>query len=478
MGSEGIEVLMVTLALQGHMNPMLKFAKQLVSKGVRITIATNDYARHRMLDSKNSSALSVTNGGAAAGSNAINLEFFSDGLSHEFDRGKHADKFIDAVKTEGYKNLSSLITNLTNSGRKFSAIIINPFVPWVADIAAEQGIPCAALWIQASSVYSIYYHYFRHMELFPDLKYPNETVELPGLPVLEVRDLPTFILPSSPPHFRILVEEFVRNLDKIKWVLGSSFYELEEEIVKSMASLKPISSIGPLVSPFLLGKEETVQGNVDMWSVEDSCIQWLDKQPPSSVIYIAFGSIIILKQQQIESIAAALKKTKQPFLWVLKKSDHATDGELPLGFIEETKEQGLVVSWCPQERVLIHPALACFVTHCGWNSTLETVVAGVPVIAYPEWTDQPTDAKLLVDVFKMGVRMRNDEDGTLSTEEVERCIREISDRPGTVAMKEKAMELKAAAKKAIEPEGSSDKNINRFINEMIGKSFSNGTIVV
>lgn len=123
----------------------------------------------------------------------------------------------------------------------------------------------------------------------------------------------------------------------------------------------------------------------------------------------------------------------------------------------------------------MHKAVACFMTHGGWNSALETVVWGVPVIVYPEWTDQPTNAKLLSDVFKVGVRVRingDEEDGVVTTKEVERCIEEVINGPRAAEMKKRAMELKEAANKALEVGGSSDQNINEFINNISGKSIT------
>ncbi|KAE8695376.1 UDP-glycosyltransferase 84B1 [Hibiscus syriacus] len=469
VSSEEVQVIMVSLALQGHMNPMLKLAKVLVSKGVHVTLATNDVARKRMLDSNIS-----TNFISKNSPGRLTLEFFSDGLSHEFDRDKDTGTFLASLKANGPTNVSNLITDLKANGNQFSCLITSPFIPWVPGVATEHGIPCGVLWIQSSTVFSIYYHCIKSPNLFPSLENPNGIAKLPGMQELTVGDLPTFMLPISPPHFRLWVTEFVSVLNKVKWVLGNSVHELEEETVNSLALVRPIYPIGPLVSPILLGKEETIEGSVDMWRAQDYCIEWLKKQESSSVIYISFGSIIMSSENQIHSIATALKNIKRPFLWVVKASNSRKD-EFPSGFLEEIKKEkwGLVVSWCPQEKVLMNRAVACFVTHCGWNSTLETVVAGVPVVAYPEWTDQPTNSKLLVDFFKIGVRMRNCGEEGLNVEEVERCIMEVIDGPGAMEMKRRAMELKEAAKKALEDGGSSNRNFDRFISEITGKPYIN-----
>ena len=464
---------MVSPTLQGHLNPTLNFAKRLASKGVHVTLALTEEARHRF---QNLNASTTTNNANENSRNPkIQLEFFSDGLGLDFDRRKDPAAFMASFETKGAQNLSNLISHL-GKDRKFSCVIINPLVPWAADVAATHGIPCAMLWIQASALFSIYYRYIHKTNPFPNLENPNYTVELPALPTLEVRELPSFFLPSCPPYHKKLVSDFVRILDKVKWVLGASVFEFEEEIVKSMASLFPVLTIGPLVSPFLLGEEESDDDalSVNLLKPEDSCLEWLNNKPPSSVIYVAFGSLMELSQKQMDNIAAALKNTDKPFLWVIRPGKKGSDGqkgtELPSGFLEETKDRGLVVTWCPQGKVLIHPAVACFVSHCGWNSTLEAVTAGVPIIALPNWSDQPMNAKLVQDAFRTGVKMRFREDGVVSTEEVERCIVEVMEGPRAKEIKMRAKVLKEAARKALMDGGSSDRNVNQFLTEISRKS--------
>ncbi|MED6185519.1 hypothetical protein PIB30_057897 [Stylosanthes scabra] len=453
-----MNVLMVSLPLQGHINPMLKLAKRLISKGVHVTIATTE---DRLFRKHNSDA-----------SSEIRLEFFSDGLSFDFERND-PNSLINSVETKGRRNLSTLVTNLTKA-QDYSCVITNPFFPWAIDIAAEHGIPCALLWIQASAVFSIYYRYFKSTDVFPNLEDPNEKVNLiPGLPTLHVRDLPSFMLPSSPEHFTRLLKHLYKSLDKVQWVFGTSFFEAEEEIVKSMVSLTPFYPIGPLVSPFLLGETETNGVSVDMWEAEDSCIEWLNNKPPSSVIYVSFGSLIVLSNEKIKNIATALKNSNKPFLWVLnpgaERSNNKEDGadELVCEILKETKGKCLVVKWCNQERVLLNPSVACFVSHCGWNSTLEALVTGVPIIGCPDWTDQPTNAILISDVFKNGVQAKSGEDGVISAQELERCIWEVMEGPNAEELKNRAMEMKDLGRKALQKGGSSDKHISQFINDMV-----------
>ncbi|CAL5197754.1 unnamed protein product [Lathyrus oleraceus] len=458
-----INILMVSLALQGHVNPMLNFAKRLVSKGVHVTIATTEEGRARML--KNTDQNLSDSG--------IRLEFFSDGLSIDFDRSD-TKAVINSIRENGPKNLSNLIDNLKN--QTFSCVIVNPFVPWAIDVAAKYHIPCAMLWIQASACYSIYYRYFKSTDVFPKLEDPNEKVHLPGLPTLEVRDLPSMILPSSPVQFKEVMAGLINGLDKVKWVLGASFCEIEEEIVKSLDSLTPIYNIGPLVSPSLLGEKETSNVSADMWNAEDSCIEWLNTKPNSSVIYISFGSLVVLSKKQMTNLATALKNSNNNFLWVVKPANnggYASEDpayELPKEFLEETEGRVLVVKWCAQTKVLQHPAVAGFISHCGWNSLLETLISGVPVIGYPSWSDQPTNAMLVENVFKNGVRIKVGEDGVGSVEEIERCVYEVVEGPNAAEFRKRALEIKESARKALQEGGSSSVNLNKFLGELTSKN--------
>ncbi|KAF1862617.1 hypothetical protein Lal_00013378 [Lupinus albus] len=448
-----VEVLMVTLPYQGHLNPMLNLGKQLISRGIHVTLITTEDARHRMKQNLHNSK--------------VQFEFFSDGLSLNYDRSD-ADAVINSLKGQGSKNLSILLTSLTEV-HNYSCVIVNPFVPSAIDVIANHGIPCAMFWIQASALYSIYYRYYKNIDSFPNLEDANEKVSLPSLPVFDVRDLPSFILPSSPRHFQVYMNDLFQSLDKVKWVLGTSFYEIEEEIVKSMDSLKPIYPIGPSVSPFLLGEKETDDFKADMWNVEDSCIEWLDNKPPSSVIYVSFGSLIVLSQKQMNSLATALKNSNKSFLWVIRSDDsnNSNASELPIEFLEDTKGRGLVVKWSPQEKVLMHSSVACFISHCGWNSTLETLVAGVPMICYPEWTDQRTNAMLIENVFKNGVNLKRGEDRVASSEEIERCIKEVMEGPNALKIKKRAMEIKESARKSLQDVGTSHQNLDKFVNDFI-----------
>ncbi|ESQ46254.1 hypothetical protein EUTSA_v10000612mg [Eutrema salsugineum] len=451
--SEGQEthVLLVALPFQGHLNPMLKFAKHLSRPNLSFTLATTEKTRD---------LLSTTTAAEEHHRSPVDLAFFPDGLPKDHTRA--ADSLIPSLKKVGAKNLSKIVES-----KRFSCIVTVPFAPWVPSVAAAYNIPCAILWIEACGAFSVYYRYYMKTNAFPEnLEDLNQTVELPGLPLLEVGDLPSFLLPSSGSHFNSLMVEFVDCLKDVKWVLVNSFYELESEIIESMSGLKPMIPIGPLVSPFLLGADEedkTLDGkNLDMWKSDEYCMEWLDKQARSSVVYISFGSLLKSSETQVKSIATALRNRGVSFLWVIRPKEKGENVDVLQEMVREG--QGIVIEWGPQEWILSHVAISCFVTHCGWNSTMETVVTGVPVVAYPSWIDQPLDARLLVDVFGIGVRMRNDAvDGELKVEEVERCIEAVREGSAAADMRRRVTELKHAARSALASGGSSARNLDSFI---------------
>ncbi|KAI3789251.1 hypothetical protein L2E82_02043 [Cichorium intybus] len=442
-------VLLVTVHAQGHINPMLRLSKRLASKGLHVTLTTNDLAL------KNRSS-------TVAG---VHLEYFSDGLPEDHDRlNGNIDTFMNSLGKFGPGNLSHLIRS---SGRKFACIINTPFLPWVADVAAEFELPCGMVWIQACTVYQIFNCFYNRLNEFPTENNLDMCVDLPGLPSLRAEDLPSFVLPSNTMStFDSILKDVFYNMHKYKWVLGNSFMELEKDVITAVndAGL-PFWPVGPIVPATLFGKEDAIDGDLkglNKFKSADKidCLEWLDKHQPASVLYISFGTLLFLSEKQIESIATGLKVLKRPFLWVVKLPENQETQKF--GILEEIKEQGLIVRWSPQTAVLSHPSVGCFVSHCGWNSLIETVTAGVPMVACPQWSDQPTNAKLVTDVWCVGVKLKRNQEGIFDGEEMARCVEEIMAGPRSEEFRKNSAEFKRAAREAVADGGSSDKNIQLF----------------
>ncbi|KAG6414919.1 hypothetical protein SASPL_122296 [Salvia splendens] len=186
----------------------------------------------------------------------------------------------------------------------------------------------------------------------------------------------------------------------------------------------------------------------NLWKEETGCIDWLDTMAPASVVYVNFGSITVMTANQMTEFAWGLANSKKPFLWIIRPD--IVSGEaamLPPEFVAETKDNCMMVSWCPQEEVLKHPAIGGFVTHGGWNSTLESVAGGVPMIFWPFF----------------GMEIEND----VKRDEVELLVREMMDGDKGMEMRKNVVEWKRNAEESIAADGSSFLDSKRLIEELL-----------
>ncbi|GLJ25432.1 hypothetical protein SUGI_0487030 [Cryptomeria japonica] len=467
----GPHVVVFPYPAQGHINPLVEFAKRLVSHNLMVTFITTEKVKERMAQAQN---------GASCGNSAlqnIRIETISDGVTPDLDRKKSSDTEIDLLKKFGSVSFEHLIERLNAQGQRVSCIVYDSFLEWVPLIAKKFVIPVAFFWTQSCAVYSIYYHCNKRTVNEEDILENGMNVKgISGLPQLHPSDIPSFLQASNPnPYMLKLVLDQFNLISQAKWILGNSFTELEAEEIKSMDSLIQIRTVGPLVpSYFLQGnnpKDTDVGAN--LWKATD-CMNWLKTKGESTVIYVSFGSLAILSKEQIHEIAFGLKASGHSFLWVIRpgdnKEENSTTQDLPEGFLEETSGKGLVVPWCPQMRVLSHSSIALFMTHCGWNSTLESICSGVPMLAFPQWSDQPTNAKYIEEHWKMGIRLKKKEDGLVGREEMHKSIKEVMETKRGVELRKNSLRWKTLAMKSMENGGSSQKNIEAFIEEVINSA--------
>lgn len=234
-----------------------------------------------------------------------------------------------------------------------------------------------------------------------------------------------------------------------------------------MAKLWKLGTVGPTLPSMYLDKrlEHDKDYGISLFNPKISaCMSWLNDKPSCSVVYVSFGSLAALNQDQMGELAWGLKGSNYYFLWVVRESE---ESKLPKNFIEETSEKGLVVSWCPQLEVLAHESIGCFVSHCGFNSVLEALSLGVAMVAMPQWSDQPTNAKYIEDVWRTGIRALPDEKGLVGREVVGKCIKEVMEGEKGKRLKANAKKWKNLAKEAIEEGGSSDKDIDEFVAKLL-----------
>ncbi|KAI5314750.1 hypothetical protein L3X38_043926 [Prunus dulcis] len=466
MGSEtpSTHIFLVCFPAQGHINPMLRLGKRLAAKGMLVTFSTTENYGKEMRKANNGISEEAT----PVGAGFIRFEFFPDGLPEDDPKQTDLEYYVPKLELVGKELVTQMIKRHATEGRPVSCVVNNPFIPWVCDVAVELGIPQATLWIQSCAVFSAYYHYNKKTVPFPTEAEPNIDVQLPCMPVLKHDEIPSFLHPSDP--FQVLGRAILgqfKKLSKSFYVLMDTFQELEPEIIEHMSQVCIVKPVGPLFKNPKAPKT-SVRGDL---MKSDDCLDWLNSKPPASVVYISFGSIVHLKQEQVDEIAHGLLSSGVSFLWVLRPPAKAFGLEkhvLPQGLLEEVGDKGKLVQWSPQEQVLGHTSVACFLTHCGWNSSVEALTSGVPVVTFPQWGDQVTNAKFLLDVFGVGLRLSRGmaENRLVMRAEVEKCLLEATVGDKAVELRRNALKWKKAAEEAVAEGASSDRSLEDFLDEI------------
>ncbi|KAM0908473.1 hypothetical protein ACQ4PT_015444 [Festuca glaucescens] len=250
---------------------------------------------------------------------------------------------------------------------------------------------------------------------------------------------------------------------------------LEGEFIDAIAEYpefkdQKLFAVGPL-NPLLDASARTPPGKT-----RHECMEWLDKQPPASVLYVSFGTTSSFRVEQIAEMAAALKGSKQRFIWVLRDADRAdifaeSGSESPhetllSKFTADTEGTGIVITgWAPQLEILAHGATAAFMSHCGWNSTMESLSHGKPILAWPMHSDQPWDAEFLCKYLKVGLLVRPWEKHSevVPSVAIQEVIEEAMVSDNGMVVRHRAKVLGEAVRASVEEGGSSSKGLDDFV---------------
>lgn len=272
--------------------------------------------------------------------------------------------------------------------------------------------------------------------------------EIPGFPAIRMVDMAKEVLDETT-LFPTMLYRMGQVLPQATAVVTNSFENIDPVVERELRSrFQKVLHAGP----FMLSPPPPL-------SDEHGCIPWLDGQETASVVYISFGSVIRPPPHEITAIANALDKTDFPFLWSFR-------GDATAELLERTAgTRGKVVPWAPQLHVLGHRAVGAFVTHCGWNSVLESMIGGVPMVARPFFGDQSMNARAVEAVWRTGVVVK----GGASSEEtmVDALERVLAGEEGK-RMRERAGALKEMALQAVEPQGSSTRNFRALVDIVAG----------
>lgn len=264
---------------------------------------------------------------------------------------------------------------------------------------------------------------------------------------------------------RVLSLAFV-EVRKADFILLNTVDELESETISALNKYQPSYAIGPITFHKNLPTNSVSRS---LWS-ESDCTKWLESKSPGSVLYISFGSLVPTSKQVIEELAYGLLLSEVNFIWVIRPGIVGYDSGtscLPDGFEDEVGDKGLVIPWCNQIEVLSNPAVGGFLTHNGWNSTVESMTCGVPMVCYPLDYDQPTNRKLVVDNWKIGINLCDGE--CVDRKEVAEKIKSLTSGLVSKSLRQEASNVKAIVQNAVETDGSSQRNFDQFIKDLRAK---------
>ncbi|GFZ06432.1 UDP-glucosyl transferase 88A1 [Actinidia rufa] len=332
------------------------------------------------------------------------------------------------------------------------ALIMDVFCTPALSVAVELNIPAYYFFTSgACFLDALLYLPTIHRSTTKSLKDLNTNLEFPGLPPIPSTDMAKPILDRNDEAYERILNAS-NHLPKSAGIIVNTFELLEPRAIKTISdglcvpdepTTPPLYCIGPLIAT-----DNRTSGD----GGSHDCLKWLNSQRSQSVVFLCFGSLGLFSADQLKEIAVGLERSGQRFLWVVRSPP------------AEDQSKGLVVkSWAPQVAVLNHDSVAGFVTHCGWNSALEAICAGVPMVAWPLYAEQRFNRVVLVEEMKLALPMNESEDGFVSAAEVEKRIRELMDSEEGNSVRMQVLAMKAAAEAAMSEGGSSRVALSKFV---------------
>lgn len=350
-----------------------------------------------------------------------------------------------------------------------SCIISDVCLPWTSILALKFSVS-RVVFHTVSCFTLLCSHNIDHHKVFDERdKSDFEPVLVPDLPdriEITKAQLPCFGNQSLDDSKKVL-KQFKEAEASAMAVVVNSFQELEPAYVKAYQKfVNNLWCIGPLC---LYNKTTRSEASID----DHESLNWLDSQKPNSVIYVCFGSLCHICDQQLMELGLGLETSNCPFIWVIKKGSYTAELDKwfkEQNFEERVKGRGLKIrGWAPQVQILSKPAIGGFITHCGWNSTLEAIITGLPLITWPMSSEQFYNEKLIVQVVKIGVKIGVEKpmkapEVLVKKEDVRKAIKQVIDGGEEGEEKKKrAKKLGEMAKMAVENGGSSSSNLTSLI---------------
>ncbi|KAJ9147538.1 hypothetical protein P3X46_029688 [Hevea brasiliensis] len=431
-------VVAIPYPAQGHVIPLMELSQCLVKHGFKVTFVNTEYNHRRVMN-----ALAEQD----YFGDQISLVSIPDGMEHWEDRNELV-KLTKAIFEVMPGKLEDLIDRINASeDEKITCIIADETMGWALEVAEKMKIRRVAFWPASAALLT---SLFSIQKLIDDgiidsngTPLKNQMIQLASaMPAMNSANL-IWTCVGDLTTQKIIVDVSIKNNNAVKvadWILCNSAHDFEPGAFTLAPKILPI---GPLLAG---SREGDSVGH--FWPEDSNCLKWLDQQPLKSVIY------------PIPRISIGLEISCRPFLWAVRPDITSDTNAYPEGFQERVATRGQMVEWAPQQKVLSHPSIACFLSHCGWNSTMEGVANGVPFLCWPYFADQFLNESYITDVWKVGLTFNRNESGIIMREEIKNKVEQVLSDENITA---RAAEFKEKAMKSVREGGYSSKNFNNFI---------------
>ncbi|KAK6137337.1 hypothetical protein DH2020_028918 [Rehmannia glutinosa] len=454
-------VLAVPFPAQGHVKPLMKLSRQIAKRGIKVTFVNIESIHEKIV-------ASAKMAGEEEEEDNIILTSIPDGRNPE-DDPNDTFKLLESLRITMPGLLTGLIEriNSSNDQEKISCVIADISIGWVLETAREVGAEPVVFSPPSAAALAVIFQIPKlleegNLDSYGTVK-NGEVISLSeNIPAWRKNEL-SWSFPSNLKTQKIFFEcsqRIEKTTNQYTWLLSNTCYELEPSACNLIPNLLPIG-------PLLENQNPNSSFNSCNFHPQDtSCLSWLNSKPAGSVIYVSFGSLAVFSQQQLDELAFGLELSGRAFLWVVRPdlaNGNGSRAVFPEGYLDRVGEVGKIVEWALQEKVLSHSSIACFLSHCGWNSTTEGLSRGVPFLCWPYFSDQHHNQNYICDKWEIGLRIDPDENGIRTRHEIKEKIDGVF---FDSKLKKNALKLKEMCEKSVGEGGSSYKNFEKFIDHL------------
>ncbi|CAH8389596.1 unnamed protein product [Eruca vesicaria subsp. sativa] len=479
-----LELVFIPSPGDGHIRPLVEVAKLLVDRDDRISVTILIIPQMHGFSSGSSNSYIASLSTASEDRLHYNVLSVADEPNSDGPKPNFLS-YINSFKPQVKATVEKLITDPAQPDSppsRLAGFVVDMFCTEMIDVANEFNVPSYLFYTSNATFLGLQFHV---QHLYDDEKYDVTDLKDSDITELEVpcftRPLPVKCFPSVMLNKDWLPVIFgqVRRFRETKGILVNTFAELEPHAMKFFSgednTLPTVYPVGPVLNLKTNGPDSTDDKQTEILS-------WLNEQPRESVVFLCFGSMGGFREEQAKEIAIALERTGHRFLWSLRRAppkgtmghpEEFTNLEeiLPEGFLDRTAKMGRIIGWAPQNAILANPAVRGFVSHCGWNSTLESLWFGVPIATWPLYAEQQINAFEMVEELGLAVEVRNsfradimaEESALMTAEEIERGIRCLMEQDN---VRDRVKEMSEKSHVALMEGGSSHDSLLKFIEDV------------